>query len=82
MSSQGITSSYNSVTDHLTLSANDFTLTLSGGVYGSKTIRNLESADINVTVDPDKHIHQDILDELARLRALIENLQQQINNLG
>ena len=82
MSSRGITSSYNSVTDTLTLSANDFSLTLTGGVTGTATIENLTNTTMVVTVDPDQHIHQDLLDEIARLHSICDDLQRQIDELS
>lgn len=81
MSSRGITSSYNSVTDTLTLYANDFNLTLTGGVSGTARIQNLSDTTITVTVNPDQHIHQDLLDEIARLQSVCADLQRQIDEL-
>lgn len=79
MSSTGITSSYNATTDHLSLRANDFTLTFAGGVTGAGTIHNLESEQITLTVNPDEHIHQDLLDEIDRLKSRITALEQRNN---
>lgn len=79
MSSTGITSSYNATTDHLSLRANDFTLTFKGGVTGVGTIHNLESTQITLEVDPDEHIHQDIWDEIERLKSRVTALEGRIN---
>ena len=75
MSSTGITSSYNATTDHLSLKANDFTLTFKGGVTGVGTIRNLESTQIVLEVKPDEHRHQDIWDEIERLKSRVTALE-------
>ena len=75
MSSTGITSSYNATTDHLSLRVNDFTLTYTGGAVGVGTLHNLESTQIELTVDPDKHIHQDIWDEIERLKSRVSALE-------
>ena len=79
MSSTGITSSYNATTDHLSLKANDFTLSFSGGAVGSGTIHNLESIQIVLDVKPDEHIHQDLIDEIERLKSRVTALEGRIN---
>ena len=79
MSSVGITSSYNATTDHLSLKANDFTLTFKGGATGVGTIQNLTSTQIVLEVNPDEHIHQDLLDEIDRLKSRVTALESQIN---
>ena len=81
MSSTGITSSYNAATQHLTLKANDFTLSLTGGVSGIATIEGLSNTSLEVTVNPDMHTHQDLLDEIDRLQSICDDLQEQINEL-
>lgn len=81
MSSTGITSSYNATTDHLSLKVNDFTLTFSGGVTGIGEIKNLENTTIDLEVNPDKHIHQDLLNEIYKLQSVCNDLQNQINEL-
>ena len=80
MSSQGITSSFNIATGHLTLSANDFTLTFKGGATGSGMIDNLTNTEIELTVDPDKHTHQDLLNEIQLLKDRVTVLENMINN--
>ena len=81
MSSEGITASYNSVTNHLTLRADPFSITFTGGVTGSCDIVKLTSTDVNLTVIPSAHTHQDILDDLLRLHSICDDLQRQIDEL-
>ena len=81
MSSTGITSEYNAVTNHLSLKVNDFTITFKGGVSGTAEIRNLESAEAEIEVLPDKHTHKNLEDEIAKLQSICNNLQQQIDEL-
>lgn len=81
MSSTGISSSYNPVTNHLTLRVNDFSLTFNGGVEGTAIVHNLENTTISLAVNPDEHIHQDLIDEIDRLKSICEDLQRQIDEL-
>lgn len=74
MSSSGITSSYNSATDILTLNANDFTITLTGAVSGSATIQGLTNTSLETSIDPNKHIHQDYIDTMNRLQSEIDGI--------
>ena len=46
------------------LSTDNFIVTLTGGVTGQATVTNNTNTTIAVTVDPDKHTHQDILDRI------------------
>lgn len=78
MSSTGITSEYNAITNQLNLKANDFRITLNKGVNGSAIVRNLENVDIEVTVDPDKHVHQDLLDRISALEEKCKELEDKI----
>ena len=54
--------------------ANNFTIKLVDGVTGSGTVNRLTNTTIDVTVDPKKHVHQDILDA-------IDDLQQQVDSI-
>lgn len=70
---QGITIS-NPSTGVWNFAANNFKITLTGGVSGSGTVNRLTNTVINVTVDPDKHVHQDLVDA-------IDGLQQQVDSI-
>lgn len=69
---EGIDASYNSATNELLLSAHNFGITLSGGVRGTATVTHLSDTNIEVTVDPTKHIHNNYV-----LR--MDSLQEQID---
>ena len=70
---QGITIS-NPSTGVWNFAANNFKITLTGGISGSGTVNRLTNTVINVTVDPDKHVHQDLVDA-------IDGLQQQVDSI-
>ena len=61
--------------DDYKLSANNFTLTLGGGVVGSAVINHLSDTTLNVTVDPTKHIHENYVTRM-------DDLQGQINDIN
>lgn len=71
-SGEGIDASYNSATNELSFSAHNFGITLSGGVRGSAIVSHLSDTNIDVTVDPSKHAHNNYI-----LR--MDSLQEQIN---
>ena len=62
-------------TNNYKLSANNFTLTLGGGVTGSAVINHLSDTTVNVTVDPTKHIHENYVTRM-------DDLQSQINDIN
>lgn len=72
---KGLTASYEALTQKLLLDVNDFTITLSGGVVGSGTVKDLTDTAIKVTVDPNAHKHQNYLD-------IMQDLQDQIDVLA
>jgi hypothetical protein len=53
----GLTISYNSSTTGYNFKANDFVVTLIGGVTGSGTVTDLGNTIINTEVDPNMHVH-------------------------
>ena len=61
--------------DDYRFSANNFTLTLGGGVVGSAVINHLSDTTLNVTVDPTKHIHENYVTRM-------DDLQGQINDIN
>lgn len=61
--------------DDYKFSANDFTLTFTGGVVGSSTVSHLTNTTLNLSVDPTKHIHQNYIDRM-------DDIQVQINNIN
>lgn len=79
MQGEGITASYNTATEILTMSANSFRLTLTGDVTGSATIDKLTDTNIEVVVDPTKHNHTDYETTLASLQTQINNINYDIN---
>lgn len=62
-------------TNNYKLSANNFTLTLGGGVTGSAVVNHLSDTTVNVTVDPTKHIHENYVTRM-------DDLQGQINDIN
>ena len=62
-------------TNNYKLSANNFTLTLGGGVTGSAVVKHLSDTTLNVTVDPTKHIHENYVTRM-------DDLQGQINDIN
>lgn len=70
---QGITIS-NPSTGVWNFAANNFKITLTGGISGSGTVNRLTNTTISVTVDPDKHKHKNLEDA-------IKDLQQQIDSI-
>lgn len=74
-SKNGITITYDSDHDLYNFSANSFLLRLTGGVTGSATISNLTDTTLNVTVDPNKHVHDYGIDNISGLRDALEELE-------
>lgn len=72
MTGEGISVSYNSQSQTFKMTANPFTITLTGGVSGSGLISKLSDTNIQVDVDPSKHIHQNYVNTMT-------DLQDQIN---
>ena len=75
MSGEGISATYNTATEILTMTAQSFRLSLSGGVSGSTTVDKLSDTNIEVTVDPTKHSHKNY-------ETTLESLQTQINTIS
>lgn len=74
MIGEGITISYDNTNNTYKLSADTFNLDFGGGVQGSGTITHLTDTTINLTVDPDKHIHKNYITRM-------DDLQTQINKI-
>lgn len=74
MVGEGITISYDNTSNTYKLSADSWNLDFGGGVQGSGKVDHLTNTTINLTVDPDKHIHKNYITRM-------DNLQTQINNL-
>lgn len=72
MTGEGISVSYNSQSQTFRMTANPFTITLTGGVSGSGLVSKLSDTNIQVDVDPSKHIHQNYINTMT-------DLQDQIN---
>lgn len=75
MEGLGITGSYSTADDTLRLEANNFTLSLAGGVTGSAVVSNLTDTVLNVSVDPTKHNH-------TNYEQTLTSLQTQINAIS
>lgn len=71
---QGITIQTQTDTQPLKFVANNFRITLAGGVTGNALVSHLTDTQINVVVDPDEHIHQDLVDDIAAVNTRINNL--------
>lgn len=74
MTGNGITISSTGTSD-FSLSANDFTLTFTNGVIGAATVSHLTDTTISLTVDPTKHVHENVITRL-------DDLQEQINDIN
>lgn len=74
MSGTGISGHYDTTTETLSLEANSFQLTFSGGVSGRGLVQGLSNTTIETTVDPDKHIHKDYVEKLKSLQTQIDNI--------
>lgn len=72
---RGIDIDFNEKTKALTYTAHSFTLSFMGGVSGSKMVDTLSDTSISLTVDPDKHIHQNYVDTMKSLQSQINNIQ-------
>lgn len=72
---KGITIDYNSDLDLYNFSANSFLLRITGGATGSATISNLTDTTLNITVDPNKHVHDYGIDNISGLRQALDNLE-------
>lgn len=68
----GISGSYNTATQTLSLEVNNFTLSLTGGVSGRATITGLTNTVMEVAVDADKHSHTKYEQQLASLQNQID----------
>lgn len=67
MNFKGARITYDSKTEKYTLSTNNFTLTYTGGATGQGTVTNNSNTSIALTVDPTKHVHQDLVDRIKVL---------------
>lgn len=79
MVGEGISASYNMATEVLTMSANSFRLTFSGGATGSATVDKLNNTNVELSVDPTKHSHTDYETQLNSLQSQINNISYDIN---
>ena len=79
MTGSGISGSYDTVSETLSLSANSFRINLAGGVEGSKQVNALSDTTIEVTVDPDKHIHTDYVNKMNSLQEQINGISVDVN---
>ena len=74
MTGQGVDITYYSASSEYIISADDFNVTLTGGVYGSGTVQHLTDVSIFTTVDPNQHIHQDYIDRMDLLQDQIDDI--------
>ena len=79
MTGSGISGSYDTVSETWSLSANSFRINLAGGVEGSKQVNALSDTTIEVTVDPDKHIHTDYVNKMNSLQEQINGISVDVN---
>lgn len=66
---EGVTVLYDAIASNFKISADSFNLSVGGGAIGSVTVEHLTDATLNLTVDPNKHIHKDLVDDIALLRS-------------
>ena len=79
MTGQGITGSYDTARQQLTLTANNFLLSFSGGATGSGTVSALSNTNIELSVDPTKHSHTNYETTLTSLQNQINSISYDIN---
>ena len=79
MAGYGITGEYNVAREQLTLRANDFLLSVSGGATGSATVSALSNTNIELTVDPTKHNHVNYENTMTSLQNQINAISFDIN---
>lgn len=72
---KGISGSFDTTRNILTLDVNDFTLTFGGGVSGSGTITDLGDTVIDLVVDGTKHSHANYETTMASLQAQIDAIE-------
>lgn len=72
MNGVGISGHYDAVTETLSLEANNFQISLTGGITGRGQVQGLSNTVIETTVDPDKHTHKDYVDKMSSLQAQID----------
>lgn len=74
VSGSGIETSYDANTKVLSLDPNDFSITLSGGVTGTATVKNLSNTTIITSVDPDMHEHKAYIERMDNLQSQIDSI--------
>lgn len=74
MTGNGITGSYDTARQQLTLTANNFLLSFSGGATGSGTVSALSNTNIELSVDPTKHSHTNYETTMASLQRQIDDI--------
>lgn len=71
---EGITVSYDDITQRYKFSANNYNLSFNGGASGTGKISHLTDTSITLTVNPDRHIHQNYIDRMDSLQDQIDVL--------
>lgn len=66
---KGANITWNNSTNKFVLSTDSFKLSYTGGVTGSGTVVNNTNTTIALTVDPSKHVHQDLVNRIAALEG-------------
>lgn len=74
MDGVGITGKYDATSETLSLAADNFQISLAGGVVGRGMVQGLSDTVIEATVDPDKHTHTDYVDKMNSLQAQIDTI--------
>lgn len=71
---KGLKITWDVSTKKFTLNADDYILAFTGGATGQGTVTDLTNTTIALTVDPDKHTHQNYIDRMDKIEQSIKNL--------
>lgn len=74
MIGDGIDISYYSASQQFKMTANNFTISLTGGVSGAALVNRLSDTTIDVTVNPDKHVHKNYVETMTILQKQIDEI--------
>lgn len=71
---EGITITFDDIKEQYKFSANEFNLSFNGGATGTGKISHLTDTSITLTVNPDRHVHQNYIDRMDSLQDQIAKL--------
>ena len=76
---KGVSVEYNNTTNAFEIIANNFDLTFTGGATGKGTVNELSNVSIALTVDPDKHAHENYETSIEALSERITKLTDKMD---